>query len=105
MNLADEQRRLYGGLYRQYGNDPTALFHRDQESQYERFEMVTRCFERETATFSVHEIGCALGHFGIFLQERFPLATFSGSEIYEPFVDQCRLRFPQSKFFLRDITE
>jgi Methyltransferase domain len=62
-------------------------------------------FPGETETFTVHEIGCALGHFGDFLQERFPRAQFSGSEIYEPFVEKCRKRFPQGEFFLRDITE
>jgi len=105
MNLADEQRKLYGNLYRQFGDDPRALFHCSQESQRERFEILARCFEREPGPFTVHEIGCALGHFGDFLQERYPRAIFSGSEIYAPFVDHCRKRFPESKFFLRDITE
>jgi hypothetical protein len=105
MNLADEQRKLYGDLYRHYGDDARALFHSSDESQYQRFELLARCFERESGTFTVHEVGCALGHFGEFLQTRFPNAIFSGSEIYEPFVDKCRKRFPEGEFFLRDITE
>jgi hypothetical protein len=105
VSLADEQRKLYGGLYERYGEDPRALYHDGRDSQHERFEMVARCFARETEPFTVHEIGCALGHFGEYLRTRFPLARFSGSDIYAPFVDACRLRFPQSEFFLRDITE
>jgi hypothetical protein len=105
MNLADEQRRLYADLYSKHGDNPRALFHSNAESQKERFEILARCFERETEAFTVHEIGCALGHFGGFLQEYFPLARFSGSEIYEPFVEECRKRFPQGEFHNRDITE
>jgi Methyltransferase domain len=105
MSIVDEQRRLYGELYERYGNDAKALFHNDQDSQYERFSMLTRCFERETSTFTVHEIGCALGHFGQYLKDHFPQAVFSGSDIYPPFVDACRQRFPVNEFFVRDITD
>ncbi|HEV8619516.1 MAG TPA: class I SAM-dependent methyltransferase [Nitrospiraceae bacterium] len=105
MKIADDQRRMYGDLYQRYGEDPRALFHNDQESQYERFQMLTRCFSQETGAFSVHEIGCALGHFGAFLREGFPQVDFSGSDIYEPFVHECRKRFPQGDFFLRDVTQ
>jgi hypothetical protein len=104
MDLAEEQRRLYGTLYTRHGHDAKALYHSDEESQRERFEILTRLFERETDTFTVHEIGPALGHFGDFLRERFPRAIFSGSEIYEPFLDECRKRFPQGDFFLRDVS-
>lgn len=43
--------------------------------------MLTRVFGREKARFSVHEIGCALGHFGVFLQKHCSNAVFSGSDI------------------------
>jgi hypothetical protein len=102
--LADEQRRLYGELYEQYGDDPRALFHSNEESQRERFEMLARLFPNQSEPFTVHEIGPALGHFGDFLRERFPQAVFSGSEIFEPFVSVCSRRFPEGEFFLRDIT-
>lgn len=105
MTFADEQCRLYGDSFQLYGNDPKALFHSGQESQYERFEMLSRCFTAETSGFTVHEIGSALGHFGDYLCHRFPGAVFSGSDIFRPFVDVCSKRFPEGKFFLRDISE
>jgi hypothetical protein len=105
MNIADDQRRIYEEQYRRHGNNAKALFHNDQESQHERFRMLTRCFYHEVGVFSVHEIGCALGHFGEFLHQHFPQAIFSGSDVYEPFVNECLQRFPQNEFFLRDITE
>lgn len=105
MDIADDQRRLYGDLFARYGDDARALSHGNQESQYERFQMLTRVFGREKARFSVHEIGCALGHFGVFLQEHCPSAVFSGSDIIEHFVETCKTRFSSDNFYLRDITE
>jgi SAM-dependent methyltransferase len=105
MNIADDQRRLYAELYDRHGDDPQALLHSNPESQRERFAMVARCFEKETGPFTVHEIGCGLGHFGEYLRERFPLATFSGSDIHPRFVEVCRQRFPQNTFFLRDVAQ
>jgi hypothetical protein len=103
--VTQEMLKLYGGNFEQMGNKEQALFHNDQESQYERFVMLVRLFERETEPFTVHEIGCSMGHFGDFLRERFPLASFSGSDIYPPFVTLCRERFPNNEFFVRDITK
>jgi hypothetical protein len=95
---------FYNTLFERYGDDARALGHADRVSQYERFEMMARLFAHERAPFSVHEIGCALGHFGEFLRERYPLARFSGSDIQEPFVERCRRKFPDGEFTLRDIT-
>jgi hypothetical protein len=102
--VTQEMLKLYGGNFEQMGDKEQALFHNDQESQYERFAMLVRLFERETEPFTVHEIGCSMGHFGAFLRDHFPLATFSGSDIYPPFVKLCCERFPGNKFFVRNIT-
>lgn len=103
--IQQEMLRLYGGNYEQAGDKPQVLFHNDQESQYERFAMLGRLFAREKEPFTVHEIGCAMGHFGDYLRLFYPLAHFSGSDLYGPFVELCRERFPTSHFFQRDIVE
>jgi hypothetical protein len=103
--VTEELLRLYGDGFARFGDDPKALFHNDRESQYERFHLLARLFEHETQPFTVHEIGCSVGHFGDYLRERYPLAVFSGSDIYPPFVDACRQKFGEDKFFLRDISQ
>jgi cyclopropane fatty-acyl-phospholipid synthase-like methyltransferase len=103
--VQQEMLRLYGGNYEQAGDKPQVLFHNDQESQYERFSMLGRLFDRETQPFTVHEIGCSMGHFGDYLRSCYPLARFSGSDIYQPFVDLCQERFPDGEFFQRDVVE
>jgi Methyltransferase domain len=102
--ITREQRRLYSELYETYGDDARALFHADEASQHERFDMLARAFSNESGPFTVHEIGCALGHLGEFLRERTPQAVFSGSDIVEQFVATCRRRHPQGEFFVRDVS-
>lgn len=105
MRVQEEMKRIYGGGYETFGDDPRAFLHNDQASQYERFSMLVRMFEQQREPFSVHEIGCSLGHFGQYLSERVPLARYSGSDIHEPFVETCAKRFPESQFYLRDISQ
>lgn len=105
MPIKDDMLNIYAGAYERYGNDPRSFWHNDQSSQLERFSMLGKLFAREAAPFTVHEIGCSVGHFGDYLQEHFPLATYSGSDIYFPFVEKCRERFPGREFLLRDVTE
>jgi hypothetical protein len=103
--LTQEMLRLYSDGFARFGDDPKALFHNDRESQYERFHLLARLFEHETQPFTVHEVGCSVGHFGEFLRKHYPLAVFSGSDIFPPFVDVCRQKFGEDRFFVRDISQ
>ena len=103
MVIGEEQRRCFQGLYRQYGDDPRSTSHRSRAIQYERYARIAKCFERESGSFRVHDIGCGLGHFGEFLKDRFEQAIYSGSEICEEFVEACRVRFPDHSFQLRNV--
>jgi len=95
---------MYERLYKEHGKDARALLHADRESQHERFLMLTRCFDHETEPFSVHEIGCSFGHLGDYVGEGWPHARYSGSDICPPFIEECRRRFPDGEFFLRDVS-
>ena len=105
MEISNDVGKMYEQLYEQYGDDARSFLHNDQASQYERFYMLTRCLVHETGAFSVHEIGCSVGHGGDFLADCFPEAEYSGSDISEVFVNKCRARMPGKEFFVRDITE
>jgi cyclopropane fatty-acyl-phospholipid synthase-like methyltransferase len=105
MIVRQEMLKLYGGNFERMGSKAQTLFHNDRESQYERFGMLGRLFEHEKEPFTVHEIGCSMGDFGDFLRERYPLARFSGSDIYPPFVELCRQRFAEGEFYVRDVSE
>lgn len=104
MTILDDQRRRYLELWRQFGEDPRTLGHRDRETQEERFFRLARSFDREPGGFTVHEIGAGFGDFGHWLGQHHPQASYSGSEICQEFLDVCRERFPEGEFLLRDIT-
>ncbi|WP_194869379.1 class I SAM-dependent methyltransferase [Myxococcus sp. AB025B] len=103
MDIAEEQRAFYGALLDQYGDDPRALSHRDQATQYERFHRLARVFEHEQVPFSVHEIGCGMGHFGEFLERHHSGALYSGSDVHPSFAEACARKFPRGGFHTRDI--
>jgi len=99
----DNQREFYRRLWAQHGDDPRALGHRDRATQAERFARLARVFGRERR-FSVHELGCGLGHFGEYLAAEHSGAEYSGSDLVEEFLEVCRRRHPQGRFHLRDVT-
>jgi hypothetical protein len=102
--ISEQMLSLYGRGFEQFGDDPRAFFHNDHDSQYERFHLLAQMFQHETRPFTVHEIGCSTGHFGEFLREFHPLATYSGSDIYAPFADVCRQKYGRDEFFVRDVS-
>jgi hypothetical protein len=101
--LSEDMIRIYSASFNEHGDDPKGFLHNDQDSQFERFLMMARLFEHETKPFTVHEIGCSTGHFGQYLCNHYPLAVYSGTDIYQPFVDVCQKKFPSGNFFVRDV--
>jgi hypothetical protein len=103
--LADAQRQFYERLWRAWGDDPRSLSYRDAETQHERFFRLTRAFHQLDCPFTVHEVGCGLGHFGEYLQTHVPHAVYSGTDLCREFVECCRRKFPGGSFHLRDFLE
>ncbi|MDH3629361.1 MAG: class I SAM-dependent methyltransferase [Acidobacteriota bacterium] len=101
--MRDEQEQHYLELFNKHGDDPQALSYRDGPTQIERFHRLSLAFADMKEPFSVHEVGCGLGHYGDYLKRHHPLATYSGSDIIETFVDHCRERFPDDTFHHRDL--
>lgn len=69
-----------------------------------RYERLAQVFGAEQR-FSVHDIGCGVGHFADFLDEQFPDRDieYSGSDIMPDYVRLASERRPDRKFILRDI--
>ncbi len=104
-DLLARQKAFYEQLYKAYGDDPRSLSYNSIESQHLRFRVLAELFRYETcADFSVHEAGCGLAHFNEFLQAHGPRCAYSGSDIYEPFIEASRAKFPDSRFVLQDMS-
>ena len=103
MSIIEQQIEYYQALVREHGITPQALAHRDEETQNERFYRFDRMWENIISPFSVHEIGCGLGHHAQYLADRFPHAVYSGTDIVPEFIEACHTRFPSLAFYNRDI--
>ena len=102
--VAGEQRAYYRSLLEAHGESPKSVGYNDTTTQNERFARLARVLEGQASPFTVHEVGCGLGHFGEYLQAHHPGAVYSGSDLVDEFVEACRRKFPGSTFELRDIT-
>lgn len=103
--LAETQRAFYEHLWREFGDDPRSLSYRDAETQNERFFRLARALHQVQGPFTVHEVGCGLGHFGEYLHAHLPHAVYSGTDLCPDFVDSCRRKFPGGTFHHRNFLE
>lgn len=105
-HIEKSQHELYRNAFLQYGNDPKALCWNNKKTQELRFQRIAEVlkYERMEAPFSIHEVGCGLGHFNRFLIDQGCRAhTYSGNDIVEDFVLICRKQYPALTFTVESI--
>jgi hypothetical protein len=102
--LEESQLQLYGKKFLEFGDDSKALSWNDRESQFMRFNRIAELFRYERSDrFSVHEIGCGLGHFKDFLDCTGRGCEYSGSDIVADFIERDRKKYPACRFFEQSI--
>lgn len=72
--------RHYQELLREHSG-AAAVGWRTSDVQQRNFASVAQVFSGDREPFSVHEVGCGLGHFADFLEKHYPRATYHGSDI------------------------
>lgn len=103
--LASSQKEFYLKKFQQYGDDPRSLSWNDKKSQYLRFQKIKELFKYESSNpFSVHEIGCGLGHFKEFLDEFQLSISYSGSDIVAEFIELDKKKFLHCSFYEENIS-
>jgi len=107
--IEDTQRDLYFNKYLKYGDDSRALSWNDKDSHFLRFCKITDLFKyeeiHESNKFSVHEIGCGLGHFKEYLDIKKYKCKYSGSDIIPEFINHCKNKFNSEEFYLQSIAD
>ena len=88
------QRRLYKRLYRKFGDSHKALHWSSREAQYARFRALLRI--GDITGSRVLDIGCGLGDFFGFIQQRGHDVELFGYDIVEPLVQRCQQRYPRA---------
>jgi hypothetical protein len=103
-SLEESQRQLYHKKFLEFGDDSKSLSWNDRESQFMRFNRITELFRFERSDrFSVHEIGCGLGHFKEFLDCAGHGCEYSGSDIVADFIERDREKYPGCLFLEQSI--
>lgn len=104
--IQESQKRLYSSKFQQYNEDPRSLSWNDKKSQELRFKKIIHLlkYQNQKENFSLHEIGCGLGHFYEFLKTTNYSVTYSGSDIIPSFLEACQKKYPGIKFYQQDIS-
>ncbi len=107
MHLIEEsQRRFYRAKFLQFGDDPRSLSWNDWDGQYLRFKRICDLFKYERdGRFTVHEIGCGLGHFKEYLDLAGYGPEYSGSDIVPDFIDHNKKKYPGNDFYLQSVCD
>ena len=105
-DISDSQAALYGGLFDTHGVSVDAVASGKQIYKELRYEKTCKGFEQDD-NFTLHDVGFGLGHFWEYVKNRYPDKNieYSGSEVTEKFQHYCQEKYPESKFYLRDIAE
>ena len=104
-DISARQSAYYGDLYERHGDSVDAVASASQTFKDLRYERLCRVFDQDRS-FTIHDVGCGLGHFHEFLKHRHPdrLIEYSGSDVTPGFVDHCRQHYPDLSFELRDLS-
>mgnify|MGYP003575259216 CR=1 FL=1 len=100
------QQQVYLNLYEGYKGTPMAVSSESLAHKALRFSQIASIFKDED-DISVHDIGMGIADFYQFLLEKSPgkKISYSGTEILPEFVAESSNRFPECKFYLRDVAE
>jgi SAM-dependent methyltransferase len=104
MSTPDAKRMVvdhYQQLVRAHGNGPEALGYSSLESQVMRFEQLATIGDLTGAR--VLDLGCGLGHFYEFLNNRVGHVHYKGIDIVPEMIEAAKGRYPDAAFECRDV--
>ncbi|NVJ46715.1 MAG: class I SAM-dependent methyltransferase [Cytophagia bacterium] len=101
-----KQEEIYRGLYTEHKGTPMAVSSESLNHKNQRFKLITNIFKDQTDV-SVHDVGMGLADLYAFIQTEIKETNvqYSGTDILREFVEESRLRFPECRFYHRDIAE
>lgn len=105
-SVADQQAEYYGELYRKHDYSPQAVASGKQIYKDLRYQRLSKVFENDQQ-FSLFDVGMGLGHYYEYLKSHFPerRVNYAGSEVVPEFHQYCCNTYPESQFFLSDLSQ
>jgi hypothetical protein len=105
-NITLAQAGYYKELLDTFGiSDVRSVASGDSVFKMVRYEGLSQLFARDKE-FCLHDVGFGLGHFYEYVRQTFPdkKINYSGSEITREFFEFCNKKYPETSFFLRDLS-
>lgn len=104
--IKEDQNRIFGELFRKFGNSPMATSSESPEHKRLRYAEILNSIEAAPG-ISIHDVGMGLSQFHDFVAESLDIDSFeySGSEILEDYVHASRRRLPERTFFHRNLAD
>ena len=104
--IRQAQEDIFRKLYQENKGSPMAVSSESLDHKQLRFSMLAGLFADDSG-FSLHDVGCGIADFGAFLEKHHPkmCREYSGTEILPEYIDDAKGRFPDSRFYVRDLAE
>jgi SAM-dependent methyltransferase len=77
----------------------------DAQTRYSVMQDVVKFCQKDSTKSSILDFGCGTGHFLDFLRSRNSDLVYSGCDISQMFIDQCRVKYPGISFFQADLLD
>jgi SAM-dependent methyltransferase len=101
------QEKIFRDLYNNHKGSPMAVSSESLEHKRLRFTEILRIVDG-CGPISIHDVGCGIGDLGAFSRRELDEGVeldYSGTEILPEFIEEAKKRFPDSKFYVRDLAE
>lgn len=101
--MSEKQRitNYYEEKLAQFGADPRSVGWRDRDTQRRRFEALTAVAPLQGK--SILDLGCGLGDFYSFLNEKNIACDYTGWDLSGKMIDACRQKYPGATFDQVDV--
>ncbi|MFX1314072.1 MAG: methyltransferase domain-containing protein [Promethearchaeota archaeon] len=99
--VEEEAILRYSNRYKNLGFSPKSLGWGCKEDQLERFQVIFNHVDLEGKT--VMDIGCGFADLYLFLTEKGVKLNYIGVDIVPDFINYCKDKFPNQKFFNKNI--
>ncbi len=104
--IEQKQATLYSELLTKYAGTAMATSSESNEHKILRFSCIDETLKNDN-NFTIHDIGCGLAQFYDFLKNKYPqkIISYAGTEIVPEYIEFCRAKYPNQKFYLRNVAK
>ena len=91
MSIKEEIKDYYTQKIEEHGATPQGVDWNSEDSQFLRFQQLSKVFEQDTASFSVLDFGCGFGSYLGYLEDKpFPVSAYTGFDIADKMLQEAQ---------------